>query len=154
MPRIRRYIPYQNLRIELVREAPAKKYKKCKILHAGDVYDVMHKEVDRLDREHFWVIPLTAKNQVIGINLVSIGSLNSSVIHPREVFKPAILTNAASVILVHNHPSGDFTPSQEDKNITERLRDAGNLLGIKVFDHIIIGDKGYYGMAGIDFPAG
>jgi DNA repair protein RadC len=92
------------------------------------------------DREHFVVVLLDRKNQVIGINTVSIGSLTASVVHPREVYKPAILANAAAVILCHNHPSGSPFPSQEDRVLTARLVEAGKLLGISVLDHIIIGD--------------
>ena len=93
-----------------------------------------------LDREHFVVLLLDIKNKVIGINTVSIGNLDSSIAHPREVFKPAILSNAGSILLAHNHPSGDPTPSREDIEITHRLVNAGNILGINVLDHIIIGD--------------
>jgi len=119
--------------------------KKCKLSTSKDVYDLLYKRVRKLDREHFFVIPLNAKNQVIGINLVSMGSLTSSVVHPREVFKPAILVSAASIILAHNHPSGDPMPSREDKEITIRLQQVGDILGIKVVDHIIFGeDKAYY----------
>lgn len=144
MSPIKKYIPFQTLRIELVREAPAKKYQ---LLNPEDIYDLLYKEVAKLDREHFWVIPLTTKNQVIGINLVSMGSLTSSVVHPREVFKPAILANAARVILAHNHPSGDPMPSPDDIAITMRIRDAGNILNIEVVEHIILGDKTYYSFA-------
>ena len=91
------------------------------------------------DREHCLVIMLNGKNQVTAINTVSIGTLTSSLVHPREVFKPAIITNAASIILAHNHPSGDPKPSPEDLTITKRLKEAGELLGIPVLDHIIIG---------------
>ena len=131
-----------SMRIELVREAPIKK---CQLLTPEDVCNLLHERVRKLDREHFFVIPLTGKNQVIGINLVSMGSLTDSIAHPREVFKAAILANAASVILAHNHPSGDPTPSQDDKAITIRLKQAGDILGIKVNDHIILGEgKAYY----------
>jgi DNA repair protein RadC len=75
--------------------------------------------------------------------MISQGNLNSSIIHPREVFKNAILSNANSIILVHNHPSGDINPSKEDIEVTKRLREVGNLLGIKVLDHVIIGDTFY-----------
>ncbi|MBI3582317.1 MAG: JAB domain-containing protein [Nitrospinae bacterium] len=141
MPLIKKYKPFQTIKIELVSEAPAKKYQ---LSTSRDVYNMLYKEVAKLDIEHFWVIPLTTKNQIIGINLVSMGSLTSSVIHPREVFKPAILTNAARVVLMHNHPSGDFTPSSNDRTMTIHLRAAGDLLDIKVLDHIIITNKSYY----------
>lgn len=98
------------------------------------------------DREEFVVLMLNAKNRVIGINSVSTGTLTSSVVHPREVFKPLILHNAAAVILAHNHPSGDPTPSREDVAITERLKIAGENMGITVHDHIIVGDGRYVSM--------
>ena len=87
--------------------------------------------------------PIDTKNQPTSINICSRGSLNSCIVHPREVFKPAILSNASSIILGHNHPSGVTTPSQEDINLTKRLQEAGTILGIEVIDHIIIGDEGY-----------
>jgi DNA repair protein RadC len=93
---------------------------------------------DALDREHFVVALLDTKNKLIGINTVSIGSLNASVVHPREVFKPAILANAHAILCAHNHPSGAPQPSQEDRVLTKRLVDAGKLLGINVLDHIIL----------------
>jgi DNA repair protein RadC len=86
------------------------------------------------------VLLLNQKNRVVGVNTVSIGSLTASVVHPREVFKPAILSNAAAIILAHNHPSGQPQPSQEDRVLTVRLVAAGKLLGISVLDHVIIGD--------------
>ncbi len=100
-------------------------------------------EMSHLDREHFRVILLNTKNQVLGVAPVSVGSLNSSLVHPREVFKEAVRRNAAAIILVHNHPSGDPTPSAEDIEVTKRLVEAGKLLGIEVLDHIIIGECTY-----------
>ena len=96
------------------------------------------------DREHFVVILVDQKNRLIGINTVSIGSMTASVVHPREVWKPAILCNAAAVLLGHNHPSGDPQPSREDRAMTTRLVEAGKLLGITVLDHVIIGGNGKY----------
>lgn len=98
------------------------------------------------DREHFIAVCLNSKNKIICVNVVSVGSLNSSVVHPREVFKAAILSNAAAIIVAHNHPSGDSTPSKEDRSITETLSKAGKILGIPVLDHLIIGDN-YYSFA-------
>lgn len=94
-----------------------------------------------MEKEHFKAILLNTKNHVISIEDISIGSLNSSIVHPREVFKPAIKRSSASVILVHNHPSGDPTPSREDIEVTSRLVNAGNVLGIAVLDHVIIGNN-------------
>ncbi len=93
-------------------------------------------------REHFLVLLLNARHEVIGRETVSVGSLNASIVHPREVFKPAILASAASVVLVHNHPSGDPEPSEEDLAITKRLVEAGELLGIGVLDHVLIASRG------------
>lgn len=102
---------------------------------------------DGLDREHFMVVGLDAKHAVIGVNTVSIGSVTLSIVHPREVFKPVILMNASAVLLAHNHPSGDPTPSQEDRALTRRLKDAGELLGIAVLDHLVLGEDRYHSFA-------
>jgi len=98
-------------------------------------------EMRHFDREHFRAILLNTKNQVIGTDKVSVGTLNSSAVHPRELFRNAIKRGAASVILVHNHPSGDPAPSREDMDITRRVKEVGNIIGIEVLDHIIIGDN-------------
>lgn len=106
-----------------------------------------------LDREHFLVCGLDAKNCIIGINLVSIGSLTLAIIHPREVFKPLILMNAAAWICAHNHPSGgDPTPSQEDRVLTSRLRQGADLLGISLLDHLILTDQHCYSFADQGWP--
>ncbi|KUO70898.1 MAG: hypothetical protein APF81_08955 [Desulfosporosinus sp. BRH_c37] len=106
-----------------------------------DVAHIVMEEMRFLDREHFRVISLSTKNHVLGISPVSIGSLNSSLVHPRECFKEAIRRNSNAIILLHNHPSGDPTPSQEDIEVTRRLADGGKILGIEVLDHVIIGDN-------------
>jgi DNA repair protein RadC len=93
--------------------------------------------------EVFAVLLLSTKHNVLGYHEVSRGTLDSSLVHPREVFKAAILANASAVILAHNHPSGNPTPSPEDHQITRRLSRAGELLGIHVLDHVIVGDSGY-----------
>ncbi len=92
------------------------------------------------DREYFVVLALSSRRHCIGAEIVSIGTLSASLVHPREVFKPAILLNAAAVVVAHNHPSGDCTPSAEDRDVTRRLTRAGELLGIPVADHVIIGE--------------
>ncbi|OOM11150.1 JAB domain-containing protein [Clostridium saccharobutylicum] len=99
--------------------------------------------LDCCDREKLIVCCLNTKNEPTNISTVSIGSLNSSIVHPREVFKTAILSNSASIILFHNHPSGDTNPSKEDINITERIKEAGKIIGIEMMDHIILGDNNY-----------
>jgi len=109
----------------------------------GDVADLVMEEMRGLDREHFRIMHLSTRNHVLGIIPVSIGSLNSSIVHPRECFKEAIRRNANTIILLHNHPSGDPSPSREDLDITRRLVEGGKILGIEVLDHVIIGDKRY-----------
>ncbi|MBE0428610.1 MAG: DNA repair protein RadC [Thermoleophilia bacterium] len=95
------------------------------------------------DREHFIVLYLNARNVVISEETISVGSLNANIVHPREVFRPAITGGAAAVILVHNHPSGDVAPSREDLSLTSRLAEAGRLLGIEVLDHLIVAGQRY-----------
>ena len=94
-------------------------------------------------QEVFGVLILNTKNKIVAVHEVSRGVLNSSLVHPREVFKPAVLHNAAAIICFHNHPSGDPEPSRDDIEITERLKNAGEILGIPVYDHIIVGDDRY-----------
>ena len=90
------------------------------------------------DREMFAVLALDARNRPIGSNVVSVGCLNASIVHPREVFKFAILANAAAIILAHNHPSGDLAPSADDETLTRKLVESGKILGIEVLDHLIV----------------
>ena len=106
----------------------------------------------RLDREHFLVCGLDAKHVIIGINVVSIGSLNMAIVHPREVFKPLILMNAAAWICAHNHPSDDVSPSQEDRVLTSRLRQGADLLGITLLDHLILTDERCFSFADQGWP--
>lgn len=113
------------------------------VRNAMDVYRLVKGDMESLDREHFCILMLNARNQVLRREVVSIGCLDSAIVHPREIFKNCIKRSAASVILVHNHPSGDPTPSAEDLEITRRLSEGGKLLGITVLDHVIIG-KGRY----------
>ncbi len=95
-------------------------------------------------KEHFKLILLNPRNKIIGISTISIGTLNASLVHPREIFKDAIVHSAASVVLAHNHPSGDPDPSEDDIKITKKLVESGKILGIEVVDHIIIGKNDYY----------
>jgi len=108
-----------------------------------DVSKIIQSYLNGADREHFVIMLLNRKNGIIGINTVSVGDLSSSIVHPREVFKPAIVAGAASIIICHNHPSGDPTPSSQDRLVTKRIKEAGDILGIEVLDHIIIGDGCY-----------
>ncbi|MET3290414.1 JAB domain-containing protein [Brevibacillus fluminis] len=108
-----------------------------------DVADLMMPQMSMLTQEHFVCLFLNTKNQVIGKQTVFVGSLDASIVHPREVFKEAIKRSSASVICLHNHPSGDPTPSREDIAVTKTLVGAGDLVGISVLDHVIIGDGKY-----------
>jgi len=108
-----------------------------------DVSNLFMEEMRYYKKEHFKILLLNTKNEIISSNLVSVGSLNSSLVHPREVFVNAIKKSASCIILVHNHPSGNTRPSEEDINITKRLIEAGKIIGIDVLDHIIIGDGSY-----------
>ena len=142
---MRSYSP-PRYRVMLVKESSA---------HADDVrisdsnkaHRFLAPLFDGLDREHFMVVGLDAKHAVIGVNTVSIGSVTLSIVHPREVFKPAILMNASAVLLAHNHPSGDSTASQEDRALTRHLKEGGELLGIAVLDHLVLGEGLYYSFA-------
>ena len=127
--------------IKMVREASVL-YDIRKIDNPKDGAELGKRFLNDVDRDQLIVCCLDTKNQPTAINIVSVGSLNSSIVHPREVFKPAILSNSASIILFHN-PFGDPAPSKEDISITERIKESGNILGIKLIDHIIIGDDSY-----------
>ena len=106
------------------------------------------KKLDEFDigKEHFWVIHMNGRNAVISVDLVAVGCATASLVHPREVFRRAISLGSIAVIFSHNHPSGDPSPSPEDQLLTERLVEAGNILGIKVLDHVIIASEGYFSM--------
>jgi DNA repair protein RadC len=114
-----------------------------KITSPQDVSALVMEDMRYYKKEYFKIILLDTKNKVIDIITISIGSLNSSIVHPREVFLEAVKKSSASIILLHNHPSGEVQPSREDINITQRLIEAGDIMGIKVLDHIIIGDGTY-----------
>lgn len=115
--------------------------KDVKITSPKDLADLLMGEMNELTQEVLKVILLNTKNMVIGAKDVFKGSLNTSVVHPREIFKQAINKNSASIIICHNHPSGDPTPSKEDINITLRIKECGNIIGIELIDHIIIGNN-------------
>jgi len=106
-----------------------------------DVAALVMNDMRNLDKEYFRILLLNTKNHVLSIETINIGTLNSSMVHPREIFKAAIKKSAAALILLHNHPSGDPSPSRDDINITKRIIQSGDILGISVLDHIIIGDN-------------
>jgi DNA repair protein RadC len=118
------------------------------------IYRFMAPRLSHLQKERFIALALNTKNRLIREITVSEGDLNSSVVHPREVFQPLILESASAVIFVHNHPSGDPTPSQRDVEVTQRLRQAGELLGIKVLDHVVVASGGFYSFQAHGFFAG
>ena len=105
--------------------------------------EIVEKELRNSDREKFICVHFNIKNRIISYEVVSMGSLTSSIVHPREVFKAAILANAASVLFMHNHPSGNIEPSLDDIEITNRLCKAGGILGINILDHLIITSNDY-----------
>ena len=107
-----------------------------------EVATLLRGRVRGLDREHFWALALDTKNHLKRVIDVSVGSLNASIVHPRELFKDAVRASAASVIVAHNHPSGDPTPSGADVQLTRRLARAGEVLGIELLDHVVIGESG------------
>lgn len=114
------------------------------VSHSGMVYQVLKSFLKDLQQELFGLVILNTKNEIVRIEKIALGTLNATLVHPRDVFNAAISYHAASVILYHNHPSGNPDPSQEDVNLTNRLVEAGKLLGIPVLDHIIVGNPSYY----------
>ena len=132
------------VRIKLIDDTPL--FGNELIQSADDAIFLMQKELRNCDRETFCALHLNAKGKPLSMSVVSIGELNSTLVHPREVFKASILSNASAVIFMHNHPSGELTPSEEDKKATKRLKMAGQILGIPVVDHIIVGEnkENYY----------
>ena len=118
-------------------------YKNRRISSPKDVVELLRNFLEGADREQFITCCMDTKNQPTSINIVSVGTINSSLVHPREVFKTAILGNSSSIIVAHNHPSGDPLPSKEDIDITQRLKEAGKIIGIDLIDHVIIGEDRY-----------
>lgn len=133
-------------RIALVREADAPAFATATMRTSADVARAFHFLADR-DREEFWLVALDQRNRIIGTHQVSVGSLSASLVCPREVLKPLILSSAAGCALVHNHPSTIVDPSPEDHAITRRLVQACDLLGIRILDHVIIGGDRHYSFA-------
>ena len=132
-------------RIVLVKEKVAKYELPKRIGCPEDVYRAITviTSVEEEAQEVFGVLILNTKFKIVAVHEISRGTLNASIVHPREVFKPAILHNAAAIICFHNHPSGDPEPSKEDIKITNRLIEAGKIMGIEILDHIIVGDDRY-----------
>ena len=124
------------------------------ISDSDDIAGLFMEEMRYCKKEIFKTLLLNSKGNVLSIETVSVGELTSTVVHPREVFLPAVKKSAAAMVLVHNHPSGDPTPSKEDIQTTARLIECGKLLGVRVLDHLVIGDGKYVSIAGImEFPS-
>lgn len=127
---------------QVIREGAPSYLTSTRFNSPSQVHEVFS-DLENETKEHFIALHLDGKNRVICFDRISVGSLNQSIVHPREVFKGAMLSSAAALILIHNHPTGDTTPSREDLEITKRLVAAGELVGIRVLDHIIIGASSY-----------
>lgn len=132
--------------VRLVREGTATTEVQ-RVRNAGDVFGILGRHFAGLDRESFVVLLLDTQNQIRAVNTVTVGTLDASLVHPREVFKPALVMGAASIILAHNHPSGDPTPSAEDRTATRQLVEAGRIVGIEVLDHVVVGEGRYLSFA-------
>jgi len=131
----------QKVRVTMVKEEGIK-YEKVSM--PKDAAEISKNVIGNTDRELILVLCLDAKSQINAVNVVGMGSLTCAVVHPREVFKPAILSNSEKIILVHNHPTGDTTPGKDDRETTGKLKKAGEVLGIPLIDSLIIGDNGTY----------
>lgn len=131
------------IRLQIVKEK-IEYYGTKKVRSPADVEEVVRTFIGNADREVFLALNLSSANNINSIHVVSIGSLNQSIVHQRECFKAALLCNADAVVFAHNHPSGEVIPSAEDKQITMKLKECGQLLNVRVLDHVIVGEKGYF----------
>lgn len=136
---------FTSYKLKMVKEKSGVYEVSNTISNPQNAYNIMTKivKIQEECEEVLYVITLNVKNNVTGLFEVSRGSLNSSIVHPREILKRAILNNAAAIVLCHNHPSGNPEPSREDIAITSRVKECGNIIGIDLLDHIIIGDENY-----------
>ena len=130
-------------RVSLIKERTLPYAHAAHVLSPKEVYELITEYLQGTDREHFIAIFLDSRSAVIGMHTVSVGTLTESLVHLREVFKGAILANAASIIVAHNHPSGEPLPSEADLGVTTKLTESGRLLGIPLEDHVVIGPEGF-----------
>jgi DNA repair protein RadC len=137
-----KYIPVY--RVELVRDRSLQMEPATKLESATQVASLIRDELLKADREKLLCLMLNSRHALVGMEVVSVGTLTASLAHPREIFKGAILKNAAGIILAHNHPSGDPSPSEEDLRLTKRISQAAGLLGIELLDHLIVAEQGSY----------
>jgi DNA repair protein RadC len=139
---------WRRVRLSLVRERAEHAYSHPRaVRHGGDVAALLHEFLGDDPRERFAVVYLDTRHRPIAVHEAHVGTCDSTQVHPREVFGPALSLAATSIVVAHNHPSGDPTPSAEDRLVTDRLRDAGTLLGIQLLDHLVIGSARYYSFA-------
>ena len=136
---------YEGYGVKVIRE-PQLPFPKPTIDRPEGAVEILRRQIALEDREVFAVVIMDTRNHVLGINTVSIGSLSASIVHPREVFQAAVGLGAVALIVAHNHPSGDPTPSPEDRAVTERLVSAGEVLGIRVLDSVVVADSSYHSM--------
>lgn len=141
---------WRRVRVSLVREQADRPYA---VRHAGDVVGLLRAFLADDPRERFVAVYLDTRNRPIAVHDAHVGTCDSSPVHPREIFGPALSLAATSIVVAHNHPSGDPTPSTNDRAVTDRLRQAGELLGIPLLDHVVIGDARYYSFADEGFHA-
>lgn len=140
-------VDYENLErdelLTIIKEVGGEGGKRERINYPADTLPYVQ-HYRHMEQEHFIVLNLGGNHNVIRSHVISIGTVNRSIVHPREVFRKAIKDNAVAVMLVHNHPSGNTEPSKEDMEVTNRIADSGDIIGISVLDHIIISETGYY----------
>jgi len=134
---------YSMTELLLMVKEEAEKQTINRITQAQNVYSLLHRYSTK-EKEHFLLITLDGGSNVINQRVIHIGTLNQSLVHPREVFRPAIQDNAAGIIIAHNHPSGTLEPSRADVQITTRLKEVGKLVGIELLDHVILSKNGFY----------
>ena len=139
-----KHIPMVSLR--LVREKTVK-YQGRSLTDSQAIFDLFRVLAEDLDREAVWIACLDTKNRIACLSQISLGGIDSSICHPREVLKTALLANASAIVLVHNHPSGDPSPSSQDRAITARIGEAAQIIGIRFLDHLIVGDETFYSFA-------
>jgi len=135
---------WRRVRVSLVRESAEQPYA---VRHAGDVVGLLRAFLRDDPRERFAVVYLDTRHRPIAVHEASVGTCDAVPVHPREVFGPAVALSATAIVVAHNHPSGDPTPSPNDRAVTQRLRDAGELLGIAVLDHLVLGESRYFSFA-------
>lgn len=142
MERSKEYESEPRVRLVTVEQTALKVSEATSVSSPTRAAEAVRELIGNKDREHFVVVHLDARHRMVSAEVVSIGTLTSSLVHPREVFKGAFLANAAAIICAHNHPSGELSPSPEDKALSERLLEAGKMLGVPMLDFLIVSDSG------------